>query len=418
MFEKLELKNKTKVILVPLTGTESVTVLVMFPVGSRYETKELQGAAHFIEHLMFKGTKKRPNTLVLTKEIDRLGAEYNAMTGKETTGYYIKTDAKYLDKSLDILSDMLQNSLFDPKEMEREKTVIVEELRMYKDNPVMNIDSVFESLLFQDCPLQVDIGGTEKSVMELNRKKVLDFKEKYYCPENTTLVVSGKIDNNVKIILEKYFSNRKKYKKLDKKFKPAKFGSTNKENRLKIEDKKTDQIQLMLGFPGFEVRDSRQPVLSVLNTILGGSMSSRLFIQIRERRGLAYMIHSGADSFRDAGYVYVRAGLEARNINKAISVIKSEIEKIKSKGVTSQELKDAKTHIRGSMTLSLEDSATQASWYVKQALFMEEVKTPEEKLLEIDKVTNTDIVKLAKEIFDFNQMRVAVIGDVKEKIIF
>ncbi|MFH1946752.1 MAG: pitrilysin family protein [Candidatus Magasanikbacteria bacterium] len=421
MFKKTQLKNKTNLYLVPLENTKAVTVLIMFPVGSRYESSKLNGVSHFIEHLMFKGTKKRPNTLTLTREIDRLGAEYNAFTSKEYTGYYIKTDVKYAETAIDILSDMLQSSKFDPKEMEKEKTVIVEELRMYKDNPIMNIENIFEELMFDGCPLGWDIGGTEKHVMSYKRDDVLKFKHKYYSPQNTTIVVAGNINDKVKSLIEQYFGHVKSSLRSDHvaKFKSAKFGLSEKNKRIRVEQKKTDQAQMMLGFPGFHYNHKSSPVLAVLNTILGGSMSSRLFIQIRERRGLAYMIRSGSDSFRDTGYVFVRAGLEVKNINKAIEVIKKEIEKIIKKGVTKRELEDAKTHIHGGITLSMEDSGTQASWYGRQALFADKIKTPEDKLAEIDKVTNEEIIALAKKIFNFDKMRVAVIGDVDvEKIIY
>lgn len=417
MFQKTQLKNKTNLYLVPLENTKAVTVLVMYPVGSRFEAEKMNGVSHYIEHLMFKGTKKRPSTLTLTREIDRLGAEYNAFTSKEYTGYYIKTDAKYLKTALDILSDMLLGSKFDAKEMEKEKTVIVEELRMYKDNPIMNIENVFEELMFDGCPLAWDIGGTEKHVLSYKRADVLKFKKKYYNPENTTVAVAGNTDDNTVKLIEKYFGSNKNGTKLDKKFKPAKFGSVTKSKRLKVEHKKTDQAQLMLGFPGFHHNHKSSPALSVLNTILGGSMSSRLFIQIRERRGLAYMIRSGADSFRDTGYVYIRAGLEAKNINKAIEVVKQELKKIKSKGVTKKELQDAKTHIRGGLSLTMEDSSSQASWYARQALFADKIKTPEQKLAELDKVTNEQIIALANKVFKEDKMRVAVIGDIGDRSI-
>lgn len=417
-YKNFQLKNKSNIYLVPLKDTKSVTILVMFPVGSRYEENNLQGASHFIEHMMFKGTKKRPSTLVLTREIDRLGAEYNAFTGKESTGYYIKVDAKYTDIALDILADMLQNSLFQEKEMKKEKHVIVEEIRMYKDNPIMNIENVFESLLFQDCPLGVDIAGSEEKVLGYKREDVLKYRESYYRPDNMTVVVAGNVDRNINSKLEKFFINKEIKELRDKKYEPAKYGSVEKVKRLLIERKKTDQVQMMLGFPGFKYIDKNNIPLGVMNTILGGSMSSRLFIEVRERRGLAYMIGSGAENYRDTGYVYARAGLEAKNLNKAISVIKEEMEKIKNHGVTSRELKDAKTHLRGSLTLSMEDSSAQASWYARQALFVDKIKTPEEKLKEIEKVTNAQIKKLANQIFDFKQMRVAIIGEVSGEIVF
>lgn len=415
MYEKYKLKNKVNIILVPQSDTKSVTTLIMYPVGSRYESEKMRGVSHYIEHLMFKGTKKRKSTLILTREIDRLGAEYNAFTGKEYTGYYIKTDASYSEVSMDILSDMLFNSNFDAKEMEKEKTVIVEEIRMYNDNPLMNINNIFEDLMFAGCPLGRDIAGTEKHVMGYKRSDVLQYRNKYYEPCNMTVVLAGAVDEKTKDLVEKYFGAQKNKQKSTKSFKPGSFGPVAKKNRISIQKKQTDQAQLMLGWPGFSFNQTKQNIVaSVMSTILGGSMSSRLFIQIRERRGLAYMIRSGLEDFRDTGYVYVRAGLEAKNINKAIEVIKKECLKIVDKGVTKRELQDAKTHLRGSLTLSMEDSSAQANWYARQSLFMKKIATPEEKLKMVDAVTNEQIKTLAKKIFKNNLMRVAIIGDVDE----
>jgi len=415
-YQLTQLKNKANVILVPQAEAKSVTVLVMFPVGSRYETEKLSGVSHFIEHMMFKGTKKRPSTLILTREIDRLGADYNAFTEKEFTGYYIKANKDYIETILDILADMLNNSLFDAEEIQREKTVIVEELRMYRDNPLMNIGNVFEELMYQDCPLGWDIGGTDKTVMGVKRQDMLEYRDKYYRPDNMTIVVAGNIDNDIEKKLEKYFTQKLKgnYAEIKGKFLPAKFGSLAGGKCLRVEQKKTDQAQLMFGFPGLDHTSKHNPALGVLNTILGGSMSSRLFIKIRERLGLAYMVRSGADSYRDTGYFYIRAGLDAKNIKRAINVSKQEMEKILEKGVTDRELKDAKTHIRGGLALAMEDSSAQASWYAKEILFHDKIKTPEERLREIEAVTNDAIKTVANKLFDFKKMRVAVIGEVNK----
>lgn len=417
MYEHYQLSNKANIYLVPIDNTKSLTGLVLFPVGSRFESEKMNGSSHFIEHLMFKGTKKRPNTLALTREIDRLGAEYNAFTNKEMTGYYVKADAGYAETVLDILSDMLYNSLFDAKEMEREKTVVVEELKMYRDNPLMNIGNLFEELMFAGCPLGWDIGGTPRHVLAYNRDEVLRYRDRHYDPSNMTVVVAGSINEKVKDLLARYFGQEKSRFKASKVFKPAVFGSSSQQDRLLVDEKKTDQAQLMLGFPGFNHTDKRNATLAVLDTILGGSMSSRLFIQVRERRGLAYMIKSGADSFRDTGYVYVRAGLDAKNLNRAIAVIKKEIEKVIDKGISQRELADAKTHIRGGLSLALENSNHQADWYGHQALFMDKIHSPEERLREIDKVTADGVKRLAEKVFDFNQMRVAIIGDLKKEAV-
>lgn len=413
MYDQYTLKNGVRVVLVPQHDTRSVTVLVSYPVGSRYEPEKLSGVSHYIEHLMFKGTKKRKNTLALTREIDRLGAEYNAFTGKESTAYYIKIDAEYTRTALDILSDMLFHSLFDPREMEREKGPIIEELRMYKDNPVMNIDTIFENTLYAGCPLGRDIGGTPKHVRGYKRDEVMAYRDKYYIAGNMTIVIAGRMDDGIRSMAEEYFGSEPAVRPPSKAFKPFAFGPSEKKKRVVVEQKKTDQVQLMLGFPGFSYGAKENAAVAVLDAILGGSMSSRLFIQVRERRGLAYHIRSGEEQFRDIGHVYVRAGLEAKNINKAIAVIAGEMKKIQSRGVTAREFADAKTHIHGALTLSMEDSSAQAGWYARQALFMDRIYTPEDKLREIDAVEREEVQELARRMFDLSKMRVAVIGDVK-----
>ncbi len=417
MFEEYTLKNKARVILVPQEDTRSVTVLIKYPLGSRYETEKLSGVSHFIEHLMFKGTEKRKNTLVLTREIDRLGAAYNAYTSKEYTGYYIKTDADYTKTALDILSDMLFHSAFDPKEMEREKGPIVEELRMYRDNPIMNIDNIFEELMFDGCPLGRDIGGTPEHVMSFKRDEVLAFKRKFYGPNNMTIIVAGKILPETKQLIETYFGQEPNTGTPSKVYKPALFGPKGKRERVRIQKKETDQTQMMIGFPGFKYGDKELAAVSVMNTILGGSMSSRLFISVRERNGLVYTIRSGHDSYRDTGYQYVRAALEPKNVQKAIALIQKEIEKMTTKLVSAKELADAKTHIRGSMTLALEDSSEQADWYARQALFQKNIQTPEDRLVVIDAVTAKDVQMVAKKIFKQQEMRIACIGNLEANAI-
>src|SRR3989338_1758146 len=417
MYEHYQLKNKANIYLIPLADTKSVTGLVMFPVGSRYEPKHLNGASHYIEHLMFKGTTKRKNTLTLTREIDRLGAQYNAFTGKETTGYYVKADASYSRVIVDILSDMLYNSLFDPTEMEREKGVVCEELRMYRDNPMMNIETIFESLMFKGSPLGWDIGGTPELVKSYKRDQVLKFRDEHYDPSNMTVVFAGAIVPELKAYIEQYFGAGQNKKKVSKIYKQGILGNNKKSERLAVDHKSADQVQMMLGFPGLEHTSTHSAALAVLNTILGGSMSSRLFIQVRERRGLAYVVRSGAESFRDIGYAFVRAGLEPKNVNKALACIFQEIKKITQKPVTARELVDAKTHIRGALTLSLEDSSNQADWYVRQALFYKKIKTPEERLREIEQITAADILALAKKVYRFDEVRLALIGDIKPETI-
>jgi predicted Zn-dependent peptidase len=415
MYEHYELPNKANVYLIPQENASSTTTLIMYPVGSRYEPEKLSGVSHYIEHMMFKGTKKRKTSQILTREIDRLGAAYNAFTSKEYTGYYIKTGAEYTELSLDILSDMLFNSVFDAKEMEKEKGPVCEELRMYKDNPIMNIDNIFEEMFYAGCPLGRDIGGSPEHVMSYKRPDVLKFRNRFYGPNNMHIFLSGKIDDKVRAWVDSLYGNKKNKGIPSRTFKPAILGSSNKRSRIFVEHKDVDQVQLMLGFPAFKYGDKNNVALGVMNTILGGSMSSRLFTEIREKRGLAYTVRASAEAYRDAGYSYVRAGVEPKNVNKTIAVVQKELEKMANKGVSKRELVDAKTHLRGAMQLSLEDSSTVANWYAKQALFAKKIMTPDDKLAKVDAVTSEQIQDIAKKVFQWNKVRVAIIGNVETK---
>ena len=415
MLEQYTLPNKARVYLLPQENALSTTTLIMYPVGSRYEPEKLSGVSHYIEHMMFKGTKKRKSAQILTREIDRLGAEYNAFTSKEYTGYYIKAGAAYTHISLDILSDMLFNSVYDAKEMEKEKGPVCEELRMYKDNPIMNIDNVFEELLYDGCALGRDIGGTPTHVMMYKREDVLKFHDRFYGPNNMHIFLAGHIGEEVREWIKNMYGAQKNSGTPTRIFEPAALGSSAVTKRIRVEHKKADQAQLMLGFPAFQYGDEQNNPFRVLMGILGGSMSSRLFTEIREKRGLAYTVVASTETYRDVGYGYVRAGVEPKNINKTIAVVKKELEKLITKGVTKRELADAKTHIRGAMELSLEDSSTVASWYEKQALFSDEILTPEEKLAKVDAVTAEQIQKVAKKVFDWKKVRIAIIGNVETK---
>ena len=267
--------------------------------------------------------------------------------------------------------------------------------------------------------LGTDIAGDEKRVLSYLPKDVISYRNKFYQPENMTIVLAGAVTEETKELVEKYFGKQKNTNKVSKTYAPAIYCSAKKGDRVKVEHKKTDQAQLMLGWPGFAYNNSKKnAVLWVLTTILGGSMSSRLFTQIREKKGLAYSVRAGYQNFRDTGSIYVQAGLDAKNINKTIKIVQKEIQKIIEKGVTKRELEDAKTHINGSLTLSLEDSSSQARWYTYESLFIDKIVAPEEALKEIDVVTNDQIKALAKRMFKSSQMRVAVIGDIdKEAII-
>ncbi len=420
MYHKHILSNGLRVIVCPQKNTKAITSLVLFKVGSRYETPRLSGAAHFIEHLMFKGTARRPTTLDLSRELDSMGAEYNAFTGKDATGYFVKSASHYLLNSLDILSDMLFNSKFDPAEFKREKGVLTEEIRMYFDNPLMHIEDMIEELVFKGSALGRNIAGSEKTVSAMKRDEMLAFRDNFYNPKRAVVAVAGDVGDNILDLIKKYFTNFSLFgrssagghRKTAKEFR--KFRQKQTAARFQSLQKKTEQVQMAIGFPSYAYRDSRLPALNLMSIIFGGTMSSRLFIEVRERRGLAYFVRSGVQPYEDAGMFYIRAGLDPTRLEEAVGVISAEILKLKKAGVTEAELNRAKKTVEGRMALDLEDSYAVASFFGHQEVLNLKLKTPEEKLAEMKKVTLKDVKRAAGEILNKNKLSLAIISQTKD----
>ncbi len=407
-YTKHTLKNGLRYVLVPRDDTQAFTLLVLFRVGSRYETKGLYGAAHYIEHLMFKGTKKRPTSQHISKELDSVGAEYNAFTAKNHTGYYIKTDGAHSEMACDILSDMVWNSLFDAKEMEKEKSVIVEEVKMYAENPIMRIDEMFEEEVYKGNQLARIISGEKEDVLGYKRKEVLEFRDQYYRPNNMMVIAVGNIGGNMAGSIEKYFGSIAPSKLQPKLFK--KFSSIQKHPQIRIEKKDLGQVQMMLGFPAFGIFDSRQYAAKLLGIILGGNMSSRLFAVVREKHALAYSIGAGLDMAEDTGNFTVSAGLDQARIHSALKLIMKELKKVKENLISPRELYQAKEFIKGKTILALEDSSAIADYYGKQELFKKKILTPDEIFALYNRVTREDIQKVARDIFLPQKLNLALIG--------
>lgn len=406
--KKLTFKNGTRVLFAPLKETKAVTALILFPIGSRYEPSAINGSSHFLEHLFFKGTAKRPSTLDVSKELDGVGAEYNAFTGKDHTGYYVKVAADKLELALDILSDMLYRSLFDPKEIERERGVIVEEINMYEDNPMMSLDEVFEQTIFKGNPLGMTIAGPRKVIRTVTRKQLMAYKARFYNPHNLLLTIAGKFDAaQATRLTRKYFGDAKG-PRIATRF--PRFTSVQRAPRTTVRFRETEQVQMGLGFPAFGYHDPRMPALSVLSIILGGNMSSRLFIRIRERLGLCYFIRAERGVFQDTGYFLVRAGLEKTRLDEAIGKIWSELKEIRDVPVGADELRRAKEYVRGKILLGLEDSEEIADWVAKQLLLQGKIETPEQKIAKLMAVTAKDVQAVAKDVITASRLNLALIG--------
>lgn len=411
MIKKIQLENGMTVITVPQKNATSVTVQVFVKVGSRYEHRDINGVSHFIEHLLFKGTKKRPTAMDLTMELDRYGAEYNAFTGKDLTSYYVKIDAKKSALAVDLLHDMIFHSKFDAKEIQKERGVIIEEINMYEDNPRMHIDDMLEEALFGDHPLGWNIAGPRSVIKSVSREDILTYRDCHYIPSRMTIVMAGKIDSAVLLMLKKRFSAVKSPAKNqgdENTFIP--FDHSRSMQALSFKEKQTEQTQLGLAFYGFPYGDARLPVVALLSTILGGSMSSRLFMEIRERRGLCYSISASHHALEDTGMFSIMAGLEKESVDEALQAIEKELQSICKKGVTDEEVKRAKDHLRGKLMLAFEDSAVQADWYGRGWVFQQKLETPGDRLKKIDRVTKQDIRAIANELFKDESRAIAVIG--------
>jgi predicted Zn-dependent peptidase len=416
MYKKTTFPNGLRLITVPTTGTSSASVFVIFGVGSRYERRDINGASHFIEHLMFKGTDKRPTTLDISKSLDSVGAEFNAATSKDWTGYYVKIDAKKIELAVDVLSDMLYHSKFDNEEINRERGVIVEEINMYHDNPIMYIEDVAEQLLFPDSTLGWEIAGPRELIKKVPRSKMIAYRDAYYVPENTVVVVAGNIDNKITQLIKKYFVTKKVKTSKVKKYSP--FKSKQTKPRVKVVYRDTQQVQLALGFPAYSYSDKRIYALYLMAVILGGNMSSRLFISVRERKGLAYFVRSYPNVYQDTGDLIIQSGLDKARLEEAIHTILDELKKMRAEGVTEDELVKAKDYMRGKMVLTLEDTSSLADWYAKQEILENSSLTPEKKLAMLDRVTTADVKKVAKDLFQKNKINLAIIGPYKNGKVF
>lgn len=401
------MKNGLTLITVNLPHLDSVTTLIAVGAGSRYETKQNNGISHFLEHMFFKGSKKYPTAQQIATLVDGIGAVNNAATDKEVTYYWIKSSAKHLKLSCDILSSMIKESLLSDAEIQREKGVIAEELRMYKDNPARLVWDLYENLQFGDQPLGWDIGGNERTITSFNRDDFVKYMDSLYSPKNMALVLVGKLPLSINELLENYFQDLPNASQ----FAPKPFKNvTQKKPKVNIFYKKTDQANLVLGVQGYDRYDQRKYAAHVLGTILGEGMSSRLFLQVRERRGLAYHVSASHGSYKDTGSFTAYAGLKLEKVYEGLEVIKAELEKTVLENVTEEELKKAKEMERGRLALREESTNFLAEYFGVKFVLDGKLETFDEYLEKIYAVTIEQIRKVAKELFSKDRYNLQVIG--------
>jgi len=405
VFERHSLSNGLRVLTAPLPHAQSVSCFVMLAAGSRYETPETNGIAHFAEHMFFKGTEKRPTARDIAGEIDSIGGEFNAFTGKEYTGYYVRCAAETRDTALDVLVDMLRRSKFDPEEIEREKGVIVEEMNMYFDTPRDFIGGVYESLLYGDQPLGWDIIGRKETVRGATRETFTDYVDTWYRPERMVVGIGGQLGQGLEAKLEALLGDLEARETGA----PAAVLAPTNGSRVRVHTKQSDQAHLVLGVRSRPITDPDRYVLQLLSTVLGGGMSSRLFTEVRERRGLAYYVFGTNHAYTDAGSLYAQSGVDINRIDDAVTTIVEQFRLLASEPVPADELEKARNFAKGRFVLQLESPHGTIMFGLRREVLEGRAAEPQEVLAALDAVTAEDIQRVASEIMS-DGFRLAVIG--------
>jgi predicted Zn-dependent peptidase len=406
VFERHQLPNGVRVVTAPVASAQSVSCILMFAAGSRYETKDTNGIAHFAEHMFFKGTEKRPRSRDIAGEIDAIGGEFNAFTGKEYTAYYVRCAAESRSTALDVLVDMLRNSKFDPEEIEREKGVIVEEMNMYFDTPRDFIGGVYDDLLYGDQPLGWDIIGTKDTVRAATRDTFLGYTNRWYKPERLVVGIGGKIDGDLMGELTELLGD----------LEPAETGAPLAVTEpvmngpaVRVHNKASDQAHLVLGARSYPLEHPDRYAVQLLGNVLGGGMSSRLFTEVRERRGLAYYVFAMNHSYTDAGSLYAQAGVDINRIDEAVTTIVDQLKQIVDEPVPAEELEKARSFAKGRFVLQLESPHGLTLFGLRREVLEQRTVEQEEVLAALDAVTVEDITRVAQDVLG-GGLNLALIG--------
>lgn len=406
-FTKTILPNGLRLIVVPMKESATVTAMTLVEAGSKYETKEISGLSHFLEHMCFKGTGKRPRAIDISHELDAIGAQYNAFTSQEFTGYFAKAAKQHFGKILSVVSDIYLNPSFPEPEIEKEKGVIVEEINMYCDLPQRHVQDLFLELLYDDQPAGWNIAGTPASVRAMTRADFVSYRHKHYASGATTVVVAGSVSEKeaqeaVAHAFDGMHAGAKHPKTavVEKQTAPA----------LCIEPRKTDQTHFVLGLRGLNAYDTQLPALKVLAGVLGAGMSSRLFQKMREELGICYYVKTDNDALTDHGFFTVSAGVAPSRAPEALRAVLAEFARLRNEMLSEGELRKVKDCLIGNMYLSLESTDELAEFYGMQEILRKDLKQPDEVAREIEKVGSDGVQEVARAVFKPDRLNLAVVG--------
>ncbi len=404
---RAKLPSGLRMLVLPMSGTSTVTFFLAVRTGSRQETPELSGISHFLEHLFFKGSKKRPSTRAISETIDGVGGEMNAFTSKEWTAFYAKAARQHADLIVDVISDMVLHPILDPKEIDRERGVVIEEMNMYEDTPMRNVGEIFEEALFGKHALAHPIIGTKENISRFPKQTILRYLQRQYRAGSVVACLAGNVDP-----AEGFATLRRALRPWPggRAVAPKPFRKNFGRERLRVKEKATDQTHLVLGVPGVSALHRDRSVIDLTSAILGGGMSSRLFLEVRERRGLAYAVRTSPDYLVDTGYVATQAGVDSTKLIDACRVILEEHAKLRQTRVSSTELNKAREFAKGRLLIALESSDEVAQFATLQELLLNRILTPDDIFRRLDAVEPSDVQRVAKRVFADKQFRLVAIG--------
>ena len=411
MYTKTTLPNGLRVVTHDMKDRDSIALGFWIGVGGRHEEDRVKGAAHFLEHILFKGSKKYPCEVIKTS-IEGVGGTLNAFTSEEQTCFYAKIPTKYLKKTFDVLADMVVHpSIADP-DIAKEKTVVVEEIKMYRDLPQYAVMELLDGLLWPDHPLGKNLAGTPETVTALSREDIKGFHKNYYIPGNIVIAACGNLDHAQITRLA-----RERFGKLPREAQPTYLKADNSQSkpRINLFPKKIEQMHLALGIIGYDENHKERHALNLLSVILGGNMSSRLFVEIREKRGLAYSISCMARTMHDTGVFLIRAGVDNQKLIETVTVILSELDKVKRGGVTDDEFTRGRDYLLGQMLLSLEDTMEHMLWIGDTVISQNKTKTLKSLIADFQKIKKEDIRRVAREILKPGRYNLAVVGPLTDR---